>query len=350
MDLSRRFPSVSQDFTVLDQLRDELKKRTQSELVVMAKKLGLKALQRNTKDELIQAILALSPKKLRAHFYPTWWQRNFYAVASWASIVSLIIGILVYFFPPGWSSPTPAPEIKVFLSGFYGATEKPKSDFELARGKKTLLLVRIPRLREPANRFVLGTVIVRPVNLGTRSMSGAQLTTAFPDRLWHPSIGRLDRESISALSGNQRIESRVVHSDGRWYEVRTLPRLDPMTGAPLPVSFVLQVSGVTPDKKVDEQTQGELEIRMFGPDWDGLSHVLDVRCIPADSAEEFLESSRTLAFSLQAKGYPNIPVVLAETGGSGIVAGDGGPTIIQAKVASFIKYKNGSLREFIESN
>lgn len=245
--------------------------------------------------------------------------------------------------------PASASDIRVFFSGVYSEAEKPKSDFELRRGNRTLLFVRIPRLREPANRLVFATAFVRPVNMGSRSMSGAYLTTIFADKamLWHPSLGDLDRESITSLSGEHDFGLRVEHVDGRRFIIRTLPRLDPMTGFPVPISFLLQIHGVTPDgKEVHLDTEGEMEIRMSGPDWVSLTHVLDIRCIPVDSAEEFMDLSRALASSLRSKRYPNVPVLLADTGGQNIFSEKGGPTIIQAKIDTLHTIKRRMLHDF----
>lgn len=80
----------------------------------------------------------------------------------------------------------PAPDVRVFFSEFYSG--KPKSDMELGRGQRTLLFVWIPRLAKPIDRLVLGSALVRPVNVGSRSMSGAQLTIIYSKELWHPNL------------------------------------------------------------------------------------------------------------------------------------------------------------------
>jgi hypothetical protein len=77
---------------VIDKLRSELINRPKHELIGITEKLGLKGLSGKKKAELIDAILAVEPKLLRRHFYTNWWQRHFYAIASWASIIALILG------------------------------------------------------------------------------------------------------------------------------------------------------------------------------------------------------------------------------------------------------------------
>lgn len=242
----------------------------------------------------------------------------------------------------GKGSPTAlAPDIKVYFSAC-----EPESDFELSRGGRTLLFVSIPRLTEPINRLVFGTAIVRPVNTGSRSMADAQLTTIFADRLWDPSLGILDRDSVTPISGAHEFDFRIQRVDRGWIATRKLPRLDPMTGAPCPVSFLLQVHGVTPQGEMNANAEGEMKIMMFGPDWVGLNHVLDIRCIPADSAETFVASSRAKAASLRAEGYPDVPVILAFTGGRSMIPVEHGPAIIQARIHAFIVLKEAMLHDF----
>lgn len=243
------------------------------------------------------------------------------------------------------SRAAPSSEIKIYFSAFYSAGQ-PTTDFELRRGERTLLFVRIPRLKEPANRFVLGRAIVRPVNLGSRSMSGAELTTIFADALWHPSLGELDRDSVTPLFSAHEFNLDVRRVDSRWLATRKLPRLDPMSGVPLPVSFLLEFHAVTPQGELSREASGEVEIKMIGADWIGVSHVIDIHCIPADSFEAFLASSRAVASSLRSRGYPNVPVVLAETGGGSMVPVEGGPTIIEARIETFVEFERRMLRDF----
>jgi hypothetical protein len=236
---------------------------------------------------------------------------------------------------------TPGPAIKVYL-----AACEPGSDFELSRGGRTLLFVCIPHLTTPVNRLVFGTAVVRAVNTGSASITNTQLTTIFSEPLWNPALGTLDKDSVTSLSGEQKLDFRYERVDDRWVATRTLPRLDPMTGAPCPVSFLLQTHGATPEGEVNKAAEGEIDVRMFGPDWVGLKHIVEIRCIAADSAEEFIASGQRLASALRSGGHSDVAVVFAFTGGHGVVPVKGGPTIIQAKITSFIELKQRMLHEF----
>lgn len=174
----------------------------------------------------------------------------------------------------------PAPHIRVFLSGPYPYHGKPKSVFELSGGGRTLLFVSIPRLSVPVDRLVFGTFIVRPINLGSRSMSDARLTTVFSKDLWDKAFELVDRYSTLSIGGKYDAGADIQQDDeGKWFVTRTFPRLDPMTGAPLPVSFLLEISGSSPKGAVSKEVTGELEIKFTAPDSVPLSHVLDIRGI-----------------------------------------------------------------------
>lgn len=231
------------------------------------------------------------------------------------------------------SQTTPTSDIKVYFSA-----REAKSDFELKRGGRTFLFVRIPLIREPVNRLVFGTAILRPVNTGSRSLSGIQLTTTFDDKLWNSRLNIFDRESFVSLVGVHEFKDVISRVNDRWVASRTLPRLDPMTGIPYPISFLLQFHAATPEKDFNLDAEGKLEINMFGTDWIGLMHILEIRCIPADTAEEFFALSRSMASTLRSKGYPNVPVLFADTGGQSIVSVESGPTIIQASIKSIIGF------------
>lgn len=233
----------------------------------------------------------------------------------------------------------PGPDVRVFFSEFYSLFGKPKSDFELERGKRTLLFVWIPHLEKPIDRLVLGTAIVRPVNVGSQSMSSAQLTTIYSKDLWHPSLGLLDRKAVVSLVGKHDFAFHIQQIGDEWIATRDLPRLDPMTGAPCPVFFILQVHGSTTNGEVNLDTKGKMRIIVRGPDWIGINHVLDVRCIPAKSEIEFVATSRAMASSLRDTADQSVPVILAMTAGHELVALDGGPTVVQAKVDILLSLK-----------
>jgi hypothetical protein len=228
----------------------------------------------------------------------------------------------------------PSPNVKVFFSEFY--TSKPKSDMELGRGQRTLLFVWIPRLAKPIDRLVLGAALVRPVNVGSRSMSGAQLTTVYSKELWNPNLSILDRETVVSLVGKHDFDFHIQKNGDDWISTRTLPRLDPMTSAPCPVFFVLQVHSSTPSGEMNFNAKGDMEIRVTGPDWDGIRHILHVRCIPAESEEKFVTASKEMASTLREDGFRDVPVVLALTAGRTLLAKEGGPTIVEAKVDSLL--------------
>ena len=82
-----------------------------------------------------------------------------------------------------------------------------------------------------------------------------------------------------------------------------------------------------------------MEIRVAGEDWTGVHHVVDIRCVSAASAEEFIAKCKTTARSLREEGYPDVPVMLADTGGEGVVPIEGGPTVIQASIDKFFSIK-----------
>lgn len=214
--------------------------------------------------------------------------------------------------------------IKVFLSGVYSSNEKPKSDFELMGGAQTLVFVSIPRLAAPVNRLVFGTVLVRSVNVGARSMSDAQLTTVYSKDLWDPSLDIVDRGSIASIRGAYDTHADIQHIYDRWFVTRTLPRLDPMTAAPVPVSFLLQIHGSSPEGPHNKDTPGKLEIIVSGPDLVPLRQVLDVRPVSADTGlnRSRLEEKRIRVRKLHAgcQGGANYSFGVLECDGPGVVS------------------------------
>jgi hypothetical protein len=226
--------------------------------------------------------------------------------------------------------------IRVFLSGTYSANEKPKSDFELAAGGQTLLFVSIPRLVVPVDRLVFGTFFVRPINLGSHSMTDAKLTTAYSDDLWAPVLEIGDQGSLVSIRGPYDSKADIQHVGDRWFVTRALPRLDPMTAAPLPVSFLLEMHRASPTGEVNKEEAGKLEITFSGPDSVPLRHTIDIRCIAAGSADEFMALSKHLASDLRSQGYPDIPVVLAETSAETLFPNQTKPSIIHAAVDDFL--------------
>lgn len=148
----------------------------------------------------------------------------------------------------------------------------------------------------------------------------------------------MDRESVVSFVGEHDFDFHIQQNGDDWISTRTLPRLDPMTGAPCPVFFVLQVHSSMPDGELNLNAKGEMEIRVRGPDWDGIKHVLHVRCIPAESEEKFVAASREMASSLRNNGYRDVPVVLALTAGRSLIAMEGGPTVVQAKIDTLLSF------------
>lgn len=264
-------------------------------------------------------------------------------IVSSAAALALVAGVLANldtistFF--GFGGDT-GPDVRVFF-----AAVEPQSDFEMARGGRTLVFVRIPRLEKPVNRLIFGTALVRPVNLDSRSLRDVSITTIYAKDLWHPSLGTLERESVTPIAGALKFDFDVNEVDDRWLATRTISRLDPKGGAPFPVCFLLEVHGSTEEGNFQKVAKGELEIRVVAPDWKGLNHVLDVRCVVSESSDDFIASCRKLAATLRADGYEDVPVVLADTGGKGVIASEG-PTILQANVHAFLTLDEQTLHDF----
>lgn len=83
-----------------EDIRAELARRNRDDLRVIAKRLKLKNYSKTTKDELITLLLQKNnPRKIKKALSITWWGRNSTAVYGWASIVSLLFGVYVFFRP-----------------------------------------------------------------------------------------------------------------------------------------------------------------------------------------------------------------------------------------------------------
>ena len=291
----------------------------------------MKCIGRTGKSSFLKRCQNPSPRKLwpfcQSHF--------------WQALVGLV-GLLGLADLCGWkirdlfSSKPPGPEVKVLFSTVYSTDHQPHSDFELTPGGRTLVFVQLPRLTQPVNRLVFGVAIVRPINVGSRSMPDLQLATLFDKLLWHPSLGRLER-FITPILGNHDFHFDVRTVDDRWLSSRDLPRLDPKTAAPYPLAFLLEMNASETFGEAHLDAAGAMDIILGGPDWAGLRHVIDIRSLPSASAAEFMTASHTLAASLRKKGYPDVPVVFAVTRGDGSVSVPGGPTIIQATFDTFLE-------------
>ena len=196
----------------------------------------------------------------------------------------------------------PAPVVTVY----FAATE-PRSDFLMTRGGRTLMFVSLPALQLPVNRLLFGTALIRPVNTGTRSMTGLELSTIFSQTLWHPSLGDLDKASVVLLTGSHDVALSVKRLGDRCIATRALPRLDPMSGTPFPVSFLLEAHAATPSGSIGDTVEGQIDVRVTGPDWEGLGHVIDVRAVRADTGEEFIAAGRRVAGTFTRAGISRRP-------------------------------------------
>lgn len=230
------------------------------------------------------------------------------------------------------------PSIKVYFSTFDQKVdfESRKFVLELIRGKRTLLFVSIPRFKEHVNRVVFGSALIYTVNRGANSMSSIQISTIFSNELRHKGLEQYEKESVADLSG-QSVGYNTQRVGNRWIATWTIPRLDPMGGAERTISFLLNIHRSTKDGEFNKDVSGEAEIRVLGPDWVGVSHVLDIRCIPADSGDEFLALSKTMASSLRIQGYPDVPLILVETTWH-VVPIQSEATVIQTKVHAFYNF------------
>jgi hypothetical protein len=233
--------------------------------------------------------------------------------------------------------PPPAAQVRVFLSGFY--TSKPESDFELSQNGKTLLFVSTPRAA-PIDRAVFGTVFVRPINVGSRSLDGAEVITIYSKDLWNSSFEMVDRKAAMSIRGAYDSHLQVEQINNRWFVTRNFPRIDPMTAAPLPVSFLLQMHGVSSEGGFDKEAAGQLEIIFSAPDLIPVRHVLDIRCIAAVSTDEFIESSRAVTSSLRSRDYPDIPVILALTSEQEELPVKRGPVVMWEGIKDFVVVKS----------
>lgn len=233
-------------------------------------------------------------------------------------------------------------DIKVFFKGF-----DDKSDFILDRGKKTLLLVSIPKLNNQKNRVIYARAFIRPINYGKTSLSISQLTTTFSDKLWNPGAEIVEKASIlRVLSGEHDFDMEVVREGSKWVSTRKLPRIDPLTGMPLPISFLLEIHTIIDGKEAAIKTDGEMEIALLGENYPSFIHTIDIRSIAAGSNEEFISLSKKLIASLRLKNYPDIPVIFALTGGETIGQSKDKLDIIEAKIHNFIQLDTKTVHEF----
>ena len=81
-------------------MRDLLSKFTKNELIRLSKKLNLTIKNNFTKSEIIEIITKnKSESEINKKMNPTWWGRKKNNIFGWASLISLLVAIIFYFFP-----------------------------------------------------------------------------------------------------------------------------------------------------------------------------------------------------------------------------------------------------------
>ncbi len=241
-----------------------------------------------------------------------------------------------------WSAPEEI-DLKVFFKGY-----DEKSDFTMDRGKKTLMIISIPDLRKHENRIITAQAFIRPVNYGSRSIREAQLTTIYPKNLWSSSYTSIEKESIGyVFSGKHdfKIDYKLVNN--KWVVSRALPRIDPLSGARYPISFTLELAGISHGSELGFLAAGEIDITLTADDYPAFKHTLDIRVVRANSLGGVEAKCKALVRSLKAEGYPDIPVVLALSGGETVATvADSDPIAIVAKLYNFLSIKGSTVHEF----
>lgn len=260
------------------------------------------------------------------------------AIGAFLGAIGLALTIGFYFFPR--ASEPDRPNVKVFFTAW-----NTKSDFELERGGRSLLFVSIPVLNEPVDRLVFASALLRPINMGTKSLRDLRVITMASDSLWNPYLGIGEKLAVSPLSGTDGFRAEVQRVDDKWIATRRIPRLDPDGGAPCPLFFLLEIGASKHDGPKSYQAKGKMEIWVTGEDWSGVHHVIDIRCLSATSAEEFIAKCKATARALREEGYPDVRVMLASTGGKGFLPIEGKPTIVQASIDRFFSFGGARLRD-----
>jgi hypothetical protein len=103
---------------VNEQYRAELTEKSNHDLTVIAKALRLKGLSGATKPMMVEAILAVEPRRLKRLLHPTWLQRYGPGIGAAIGLVSGITGIYAFVLPYVWPPEVPKAEAPLSPADF----------------------------------------------------------------------------------------------------------------------------------------------------------------------------------------------------------------------------------------
>lgn len=226
-------------------------------------------------------------------------------------------------------------EVVVYIAAPYNFGEKPKSDFKLDRGGATALYFHIPKISQPTNRIVFSRLFVRPVNYGSESINNLTFSIGYSKDLW---LSKAVSSSISELTtpfGKHDFSLKTIEANGLFIVAGSLPRLDPLAGLPIPFPLRIEFSST---QTGSIPSSGKIKIMLAAPNWKGLSHTLEIHCVPAETADEFLKKTKALVEATKKNGMADVPVIMVATGSKSYTIA-GLPSVIEAWAHTFVGFE-----------